>query len=107
MCFPRFIYTQSLHEVLSPQHKKTAWQKKVFLDIFQPSHDRRLASMARNMKYKGLIEKTFVRPNGLTYVVPKGSTDKVRIYDTEDLEQFADGRDMDEFDVSYKDLEEV
>ena len=63
--------------------------------------------MARNMKYKGLIEKTFFMPNGLTYVVPKGSTDKVRIYDTEDLEQFADGRDMNEFDVSYADLEEV
>ena len=45
--------------------------------------------------------------NGLTYVVPKGSTDKVRIYDTDDLEQFADGRDMNEFDVSYADLEEV
>ena len=29
------------------------------------------------------------------------------IYDTEDLEQFADGRDINEFDVSYADLEEV
>ena len=103
----RFIYTQSLHEVLSPQHKKTAWQKKIFLDIFQPAHDRKLASIARRMRHKGLIDKTFVKPNGLTYVVPKGSTEKVRIYDTEDLEQFADGRDISEFDVSHPDLEDV
>ena len=59
------------------------------------------------MRYEGLIDKTFVRPNGLTYVVPKGSTAKVQIYDTDDLEQFADGRDINEFDVSYTDLEEV
>ena len=59
------------------------------------------------MKNEGLIDKTFVRPNGLTYVVPNGSTDKVPIYDSEDIEAFANGRDIDEFDVSRADLEEA
>ena len=77
------------------------------MNIFQPAHDRRLASIARRMKNEGLIDKTFVRPNGLTYVVPNGSMDKVSIYDIEDLEAFADGRDIDEFDVSRTDLEEA
>ena len=59
------------------------------------------------MRYEGLIEKTFVKPNGFTYVIPKGSANKVQIYDTDDLTQFADGRDINEFDVTYTDLEEV
>ena len=96
-----------LHEVLDPHHKKKAHEKKTYLDIFQPAHDRRLASIARKMKSKGLISKTFVKPNGLTVVVPLQSTEKVRIYDTEDLEAYTDGRDISEFDVSEMNLEEA
>ena len=107
MFFERFIYTQMLHEVLDFKHKKTSFEKKIFLDIFQPAHDRKLASIARKMKNAGLIGKTFVRPNGLTMVVPKDSTERVRIYDIEDLEAFANGRDINEFDVSQTNLEEA
>ena len=96
-----------LHEVLDLKFKKTAFEKKIFLDIFQPAHDRRLASIARKMKAKGLISKTFVRPNGLTHVVPNGSSEKVRIYDDEDLEAFCDGRGLAEFDVSQFNPEEA
>ena len=107
ICSLRFIYTLSLHEVLSLQFKKAANEKKIFLDIFQPAHDRRLAFIARRMRSEGLITNTFVKPNGFTYVIPKGSTNKVKIYDIDDLAQFADGRDVNEFDESYTDLEEV
>ena len=96
-----------LHEVLSPQHIKTSHKKKIFLNIFQPSHDRRLASIARRMRNEELIAKTFVKPNGLTVVVPLESTEKVRIYDIEDLEVFANGRDINEFDVSKTYLEDA
>ena len=95
-----------LHSVLSPQHIKTCREKKVFLNIFQPAHDRRLASIARRMRFEKLIAKTFVKANGLTVVVPLKSTEKVFIYDIEDLEVFATakGRDINEFDVSmYED----
>ena len=105
--FCRFIYTHSIHEVLDLKHKKAAHEQKIFLDIFQPAHDRRLASIARKMKHKGLISKTFVRPNGLTHVVPNGSSEKIRIYDEEDLEVFCDGRSISEFDDSQLDLEEA
>ena len=96
-----------LHEVLDPQHKKTAHQKKIYLDIFQPAHDRRLASIARKMWREGLIKNTFVKPNGLTVVVPLNSTEKVKIYDIEDLKAFANGRHIGEFDVSEMNLEEA
>ena len=77
------------------------------MNIFQPAHDRRLASIARRMKNEGLIDKTFVRPNGLTYVVPNGPTEKVPIYNTRDMEAFATGREIDEFDMYRTDLEEA
>ena len=102
--FGRFIYTQTIHEVLDLKHKKAAHKKKIFLDIFQPAHDRRLASIARRMRYEGLISKTFVRPNGLTYVVPNESSEKIRIYDEDDLEAFCDDRSIAEFDVNQSDL---
>ena len=105
--FWRFIYTQMLHEVLDLKHKKKCHQKQIFLDIFQPAHDRRLASIARRMRNEGLISKTFVRPNGLTHVVPNGSSEKVRIYNEEDLEAFCDDRSVADFDLSQMDLDEA
>ena len=41
---------------------------------------------------------------GLTMVVPRDYTERVRIYDIEDLEAFANGRNIVEFDVSQTNL---
>ena len=93
--------------MLSPKHKNAARQNQIFLNIYQPAHDRRLASIARKMRNEGLIYDTYVRPNGLTTVVPNGSKKKVRIYDDEDLETFSRGRNIEEFDVSTTNLEDA
>ena len=77
------------------------------MDVFQPAHDRRLASIARRMKVEGLIHDSFVRPNGLTIIVTKETRGKVRIYDEEDLKLYLDGRALSEFDVSKLSLEEA
>ena len=58
----RFIYTQMLHEVMDPKHRNISYEKKIFLNIFQLAHDRRLASIARKMKNAGLIDETLIRP---------------------------------------------
>ena len=98
-----------LHDVLSPQNYRKSLEKKIFLNIFQPTHDRRLASIARRMRYEQVIAKTFVKANGLTVVVPLESSEKVFIHDIEDLEVFATakGRDINEFDVSTTNLEDA
>ena len=93
--------------MLSLKHKREAHKKQIFLNIFQPAHDRKLASIARRLRTEGLIADTFVKPNGFTIVVANDSMEKVRIYDDKDLEAFAHGRNLDEFDISTTSLKEA
>ena len=105
--FYRFIYTKTLSDVLSPAHYKSAHEKSIFLNKFQPAHDLRLRTIARKMRNEGLISKTFAKMNGLTVVVPNGSTQKVRIYDEDDLVQFAGGRNLSDFYTDQSNFEDM
>ena len=90
-----------MFKVLDPKHRRKSHQTGIYLNIFQPSHDRQLAMMCRNMKAEGLIKDTFVNMRCLTVVVPNGSGNKVMIYNASDLVQFAGGRNIAEFGEGY------
>ena len=94
------MYSRHMSEILNPKYRKNACLKGIFLNIFQPAHDRQLARMARRMKRAGLIQDTYVNLSGLTIVRTKGKNEKVEIYKREDLKQVAaaEGRNLSEFD---------
>ena len=54
--------------------------------------------MARRMREEGLISQAFVKNNALTYVRPNGSSQKIPIYEEGDLQKYAGGRNLKEFD---------
>ena len=86
-----------LFKVLDPKYRRKSHLTGIYLNIFQPSHDRQLAKMCRNMKAEGLIKDTFVNMKCLTVVVPNSSGKKVMIYNVSDLVQFSGGRELAEF----------
>ena len=46
-----------------------------------------------------MVSQAFASTNALTYIRPNDSGKKVPIYDDEDLEKFAGGRDLTNFDA--------
>jgi len=98
--YVEFMYSQVMSQILHPKHIKNAHLKGIFLNIFQPAHDRHLGRMARRMKKAELIHDTYSNLSRLTIVLTKGKKEKVEIRSREDLETFAEakGRRLSEFD---------
>ena len=86
-------------ELLNPKHRKNAHEKGIYLNIYQPAHDLKLATIARKMRNAQIFDDTFVTMSGLTIVVTKGQNEKVGIYNLKDLEPYAaaQGKSMSEF----------
>ena len=86
-------------ELLDPKHRKNAREKGIYLNIYQPAHDLKLAAIARKMRNAGIFYDTFSSMSGLTVVVTKGEKKKVGIYNLEDLKPYAaaEGKSMSEF----------
>ena len=58
--------------------------------------------MARKMRSAGLITDTFVNTKSVTIIVTNDANEKVPIFNESDLEPYAEGRDVSEFDVSHE-----
>ena len=56
--------------------------------------------MARKMRSAGLITDTFVNMKSVTVIVTNDANEKVTILSVSDLEPYAEGRELSEFDVS-------
>ena len=89
-----------MSEVLHPRHRKNSHSEGIYLNIFQPSHDRHLGRMARRMRDEKLIEDTFPNLSGLNIVLTKGKRERVEIRTRGDLEPFAtaNGRKLADFE---------
>ena len=89
-------------EVLHPKHRHNAHLTGIYLNIFQPSHDRQLASMAKKMRSAGLMTDTFVNMKSVTVIVTNDANEKVPILNVSDLEPYAERRELGELDVSQE-----
>ena len=95
-----------MREILHPKHRKNAHLKGIYLNIFQPFHDRKIGIIARRMKKAGLLHDSFSTLSGLTVAVSLEKREKFAINDLKDLERFAEakGRTMSEFDFGMEDV---
>ena len=92
------MYTETLRNVLKKQNRKKLTDEIIFLNVFQPAHDRRLSRIARNMRHLGVIYNTFVNVTTcLTMVVAEENGRAYPIYCDSDLAHFSDGREIAEF----------
>ena len=97
--FSRFVYTETLRNVLKKKNRKELKDEIIFLNVFQPAHDRRLSRIARNMRHLGVIYNTFVNVTTcLTMVVAVENGPAYPIYSDSDLDYFSDGREIAEFE---------
>ena len=72
----------------------------IYLNIFQPSHDRHLSGIARGMRRAGLLYSAHVNTQSLTIVQTQKGATKHPIYNVEDLEPFLGGREISEFEFT-------
>ena len=98
------MYTEILKKVMKKKNWKNLEGEVIFLNVFQPAHDRRLSRIARNMRDAGVISNTFVNVTTcLTMVVAEENGRAFPIYCDSDLNQFSDGREILEFENKISD----